>query len=54
MALARRKKISKLSQLYTYIYFRIAAQGASQHSQKHAAYRDGFLSHSMETRLVIT
>jgi len=32
----------------------MAAQSASQRSQKHAAYRDGYLSYSKETRLVIT
>jgi len=54
MALACRKKMSKLSVMYVYIYFCIAGQGASQRSQKHTAYRDGYLSHSMETRSVIT
>jgi hypothetical protein len=54
MALSIRKKISKLSELYFYVYFRMAAQGASQCSQKHAAYRDGYFSHSKETSLIIT
>jgi len=32
----------------------MAERGASQRNQKHAAYRDGYVSHSKETHLVIT